>query len=139
MLEPRLEETLRFRLRAIPARPENAAERRGHAERRREPGTFLDCVGAGSVPELPAHPRVLARGSDKPARDLLSVRIQRAAAARGCSGFFCFGRASSMALRCSACSSSQMVIGLAMYQVEYVPEMMPTSMAAAKSQMVPTP
>ena len=35
--------------------------------------------------------------------------------------------------------SSQMVIGAAMNQVEYVPEMMPKSIAIEKSKMVPTP
>ena len=39
----------------------------------------------------------------------------------------------------AARSSSQIVIGAAMNQVEYVPEMMPTSIAAAKSKIVPTP
>jgi hypothetical protein len=42
---------------------------------------------------------------------------QRAAAAC-CSVFFGFGLASSIAFRCAMCSSIQMVIGLAMYQVE---------------------
>src|SRR5205807_9270401 len=63
---------------------------------------------------------------------------QRAAAAC-CSGFFGFGLAASSALRWAMCSSIQIVIGEAMYQVEYVPEMMPTSIARAKSWMVPTP
>jgi hypothetical protein len=42
----------------------------------------------------------------------------RAAAAGRVSDFFGLGCASAIAFRCSACSSSQMVIGLAMYQVE---------------------
>jgi len=39
----------------------------------------------------------------------------------------------------AARSSSQIVIGPAMNQVEYVPETMPNSIAAEKSKIVPTP
>src|SRR2546425_92966 len=95
-------------------------------------GLLLRAQGAFRSPEHAAMDSAKTRPAE--------MAGERAAAAgRFCSGFFGFGCAAAMALRCSACSSSQMVIGLAMYQVEYVPEMMPTSMAAAKSQMVPTP
>src|SRR5712664_410912 len=69
----------------------------------------------------------------------LSPRYLAAACCGGFGAGFAFGLAASIAFRCAMCSSSQMVIGLAMYQVEYVPEMIPTSIASAKSGMVPTP
>ena len=48
-------------------------------------------------------------------------------------------RLSTRAFFLAARSSNQIVIGAATNHVEYVPEMMPTSMAAAKSKSVPTP
>ena len=61
-------------------------------------------------------------------------------AASACWSVFCaFGVAAAMPFRWAMCSSIQIVIGLTMYQVDQVPEMMPTSIASAKSWMVPTP
>jgi hypothetical protein len=57
------------------------------------------------------------------ARRRRSARLRLAFAryltvAARCSVFFGLGLAASMALRCAMCSSIQIVIGLAMYQVE---------------------
>jgi hypothetical protein len=94
--------------------------------RERPPASPTSGSGA-SAPDTPPLPRGGVTIRDAPeGEDYLAARAGSRSARAGAPFF-------------AARSSSQIVIGAAMNQVEYVPEMMPIIMAAEKSKMVPTP